>query len=253
MGSNTFLFVDDQPIPIAKVLQYLQITGKMDGFIGVILRQYVVEQELQNNTDLNVTTATIEQVAAEFRLQNQLATPDQFREWLAEQGIDETQFRQRVQQDLRLGQLRTQVTQPRLQEYFIERKLYLDQVVLSRIVVASPELAEELKQQIEEGASFEQLASEYSTAEDGIFNGMMGLVSRGELPDNLRSAIDLATPGDLLGPLELDGTWSVFRYERSLPASLDNPQIQQMLQNELFDQWAVEKLQRMKIEVRIEE
>ncbi|MDX2217161.1 MAG: peptidylprolyl isomerase [Oculatellaceae cyanobacterium bins.114] len=253
MASNTFLFVDDQPIPVSKALQYLQITGKMDGFIGAILRQYVVEQELQNRTDLDVTPATVEQVAAEFRLQNQLATPAQFQAWLTEQGFDETQFRHRIQQDLRLGQLRTQVVQPRLQEYFIERKLYLDQVVLSRIAVASPELAEELKHQIEEGASFEQLASEYSTAEDNIFNGMMGLVSRGELPDNLRSLIDLANLGDLLGPLELDGVWNLFRYERSLPASLDDPQIQQTLQTELFDQWAVEKLQRMKIEVRIEE
>jgi parvulin-like peptidyl-prolyl isomerase len=56
--------------------------------------------------------------------------------------------------------------------------------------VNEQELAEELASQIEEGASFDQLAREYSIADDRVLNGMMGPVSRGALPDILRASVD---------------------------------------------------------------
>lgn len=124
-------------------------------------------------------------------------------------------FRQKLAFNLKLEKLKATVTQPNLKEYFIERKLFLDQVVLSRLVVENQALAQELKSQIvEDGARFEQLVQEYSVAEDRIFNGMMGAVSRGKMPDALRAAIDLANPGDLLKPLEIQGLWYLVRVEK---------------------------------------
>lgn len=144
----------------------------------------------------------------DFRLENQLIDYESFQDWLASQGIDSATFRGQIASNLKLQNLKTTVTQPNLQEYFIERKLFLDKVVLSRLVVENQALAQELKSQIvEDGARFEQLAKEYSVAEDRIFNGMMGAVSRGSMPDILRAAVDLAQPGDLLEPLEIDELW----------------------------------------------
>ncbi|MHC5833687.1 MAG: peptidylprolyl isomerase, partial [Nostoc sp.] len=88
--------------------------------------------------------------------------------------------------NLKLEKLKAQITEPNLQEYFIERKIFLDRVVLSRLVVEDQALAEELKSQIvEDGARFELLVQEYSVEDDRIFNGMMGAVSRGRMPDVL--------------------------------------------------------------------
>lgn len=117
-------------------------------------------------------------------------------DWLTSEGIDSASFGGQIAFNLKLEKLKATVTEPNLQEYFIERKLILDRVVLSRLVVEERSLALELKSQIvEDGARFEQLAQEYSVAEDRIFNGMMGAVSRGTMPDALRSAVDLAKPG----------------------------------------------------------
>jgi parvulin-like peptidyl-prolyl isomerase len=105
-----------------------------------------------------------------------------FQDWLTRNGITYEVFHSQIVGRFKLEKLKAQVTEPRLQEHFIERKVFLDRIVLSRIVVNSKELAEELHTQITEGASFEDLAREYSTADERIANGMMGAVSRGTLP-----------------------------------------------------------------------
>ncbi|HEY9632535.1 MAG TPA: peptidylprolyl isomerase [Coleofasciculaceae cyanobacterium] len=251
MVSHPFLSVDDQPISLKQALQYLQAGGKLQSFIGDILRQHVIEQELQNREDLDVSPLLTEQAVIDFRLNNQLSDPKVFADWLASNGNDYSSFLASITFGFKLEKLKVQVTEPKLQEYFIERKLFLDRVVLSRIIVAQAELAEELTSQIEEGVNFEQLVREYSIAEDKIVNGMMGPVSRGTLPDVLRAAVDSASPGELIGPLELEGHWVLFRFEQFLPASIEDRQLKQALQNELFEQWLAQKIQNMNVKIQV--
>lgn len=252
--SIPFIIINNkETISLAQAFRYLQASGKLDGFIGDVLREYVLERELKTRVDLILPAEVLQQAITEFRLQSGLAAPEQFEQWLVQQGLTNEAFRQQVEIDLRMGRLRDTITQPRLQEHFIERKLFLDQVVLSRIAVQDKDLAEELRQQLNEGASFEQLAQEYSISDDGAFNGMMGAISRGQLPDSLRAALDLAQPGDLIGPIEIPPAWTIFRLEQVVPATLDNPQLVQSLQSELLEQWVMEQLQGLSIEVKVGE
>lgn len=240
-----------ETISLAQAFRYLQAQGKLDAFVGDVLREYIIERELRSRIDLLLPRELVQQAITEFRLQTGLSDAQQFQQWLANQGLTEEVFRLRVETDLRVGRLRETVTQPRLQQHFIERKLFLDQVVLSRIAVEQKELAEELLQQLKEGASFEELAQEYSVSDDAVFNGMMGLISRGQLPDNLRAALDTAQPGDVLGPIELPPVWTIIRLEQAIAATLDNPQLVQSLQNELMEQWVLEQLEGLTIEVKV--
>lgn len=251
MASEQFLSVDDQPISLAQALKYLQSSGKLQPFIVEILRQYIIEQELQTRDDLDISPALTEQAVIDFRLQRQLSDPKQFQEWLASNGTDYSTFHNQVTFGFKLEKLKAQVTEPKLQEYFIERKLFLDRVVLSRIIVDNKELAEELSSQIEEGAAFEDLAREYSIADDRIVNGMMGPVSRGTMPDVLRAMVDSVSQRDIVGPLELEGRWGLFRVEQLLPASLEDSQLKQALQNELFDRWLTAKIQTMVVKLQV--
>lgn len=251
MESQQLLIVDDQQISLAQALKYLQASGKIQLFIGDILRQYVIEKEVQTRPDLDISPALSEQAIVDFRLQNQLTDAQRFQEWLVSQGIDYPTFHKQVTFGFKEEKLKAKVTEPKLQEYFIERKLFLDRVVISRIIVDEQELAEEISSQIEEGASFEQLAREYSVTDDKIVNGMMGPLSRGSLPDVLRAAIDAVSPGDVVGPLELDGRWGLFRVEQFLPASLEQIQLRQALENELFEQWLAEKFQKLTVKLQV--
>lgn len=250
LKSPAFLIVDEQPISLAEALKHLQSSGKLQTFILDILRQRIIEQELQTRDDLDINPGVIEQSVIDFRLQQQLTEPNKFQEWLNSNGLDYPSFHKQVGFGFKLEKLKAQITQPRLQEYFIEQKLFLDRVVLSRLIVTEQELAEELKSQILEGARFEQLVQEYSITDDRILNGMMGAVSRGQLPDPVRSVVDLASPGEVVGPIKIEEWYCLFRVEKFLPAELEG-QLKQDLENQLFEQWLGEKLQKLNIKLQV--
>ncbi|OKH45487.1 peptidylprolyl isomerase [Calothrix sp. HK-06] len=249
--SSLFLIADEQPISLGQALRYLESSGKLESVLWEIMRQHILEQELETLEDIEISSDLIEQVVIDFRLNNQLTDSASFQTWLAQSGLDYPTFRKQISSGLKLENLKAQVTESNIQEYFIERKLFLDQVVLSRLVVEEQSLAEELKSQIiEDGAIFEQLAQEHSVAEDRVFNGMMGAISKGTLPDVLRAEIDLANPGELIGPLEVDKLWYLVRVEKLLPASLDE-QLKQQLESELFEQWLEEKIQNTNVQLQV--
>jgi parvulin-like peptidyl-prolyl isomerase len=249
--SNAFITINGQPISLEQALRYLQSSGKLESFLREILLRYVIEQELQALEKLEIDTELIEQTILEFRIANDLTDYESFQTWLANEGINYATFRHQIVTKFKLEQLKAQVSESNLQEYFIDRKLFLDRVVLSRLVVYERSLCEELKSQIlEDGARFEQLVQHYSVAEDKLYNGMMGSVSRGSMPDELRVAIDLANPGDLIGPVQIEGLWYLMRVEKFLPASLDE-RIEQQLKDELFEQWLSEKVQQMNVQFQV--
>ena len=251
MESSPFLTVNNQEIALAEVVKYLQISGRLGNFINDVLRQHIIEQEINTRTDIEISSALIEQTIIDFRLKNQLTDQQKFQEWLINNGTDYTTFHTSITFSFQLEKLKALVTESKLPEYFIERKIYLDRVVLSRILVDSRELAEELQTQIEEGASFEQLAKEYSLADEKVFNGMMGPISRGTIPDILRGAVDATVPGKLINPIEIEGRFALFRLEQILPASLEDPQLKQSLQNELFEKWLGEKIQNLTVKIQV--
>ena len=250
MESTPFLIVDERSISLSQALRYLQVCGKLQPFILEILRQNILEQEIQTRDNLGISPEVIEQAVIDFRLEQQLTDPKKFQEWLGNNGLDYSSFHKQVASSFKLEKLKSDIGEPKLQEYFIERKLFLDRVVLSRIIVNDKEIAEELKSQIMEGARFEQLAQEYSITDDRILNGMMGAVSRGQMPDNLRALIDLSSPGEVVGPIEIEQAYCLFRVEQFLPASLEG-QLKQDLQNQLFEQWLGEKMQKLTIKLQV--
>jgi parvulin-like peptidyl-prolyl isomerase len=209
--------------------------------------------ELETRDDLTIDDAVIQQAIIDFRMQQKLTDPPSFQEFLNRNGLDAIAFQKQIANNFRLEKLKAVITEPKLQEYFIERKVFLDRVILSRIIVDAEEMAEELKAQIAEGESFERLAQEHSVTDDKLVNGMMGPVSRGTLPDEIRAKIDAAQPGDILGPLALENRWGLFRLEKQLEASMDDVTMQQSLRNEVFERWMSEKIQKMAVKLQVPE
>lgn len=252
MSNAAFLTVDDRELSLRDCMRYLQSSGKLQDFLGGILRQHVLEEETATRDDLTIPEGVVEQAIIDFRLQQQLSEAPAFQEWLKKNGSDYSTFHKQILGNFKNEKLKMVVSEERLQEYFIERKLFLDRVILSRIIVDNQDLAEELKNQIQEGsATYEELARQYSVTDDKMVNGMMGPVSRGTLPDTIRAQIDAAQPGALLGPLELEGKWGLFRVDEFLEASMDDAQLQQTLRNELFERWLSEKIQKMDVKLQI--
>ncbi|MBW4517971.1 MAG: peptidylprolyl isomerase [Timaviella obliquedivisa GSE-PSE-MK23-08B] len=248
------LAIANHPISFQQALQSLRNSGKLSLFLEEIATQYLLEQEFQQRSDLEIQASAIEEAIVTFQQQNGLTELRNFQSWLKSKGWDESIFREQIALNLKLEKFKVQLAQPQLLQHFIENKLLLDQVVLSRIVVASQDLAEELKIQIvEESGSFEGLAQTYSQSEDGATNGMMGAVSRLQIQQTIAIDVYAAEVGEIIGPIACDGDcWCLIRVEKMLPATLDYATAQQ-LQDEIFQQWLSNKMQSLVIDLCLSE
>jgi len=249
MESIPFLTIDNESISLSQALNYLRAAGSLQRTLEDILRQYLLEKQLEVREDIEIDSLRLDQSIMDFRLQNQLTDPKQFQTWLKSNGMTYNDFQNKVAFGFKVEKLKTEITEPKLEDYFNQRQPFLDGVVLSRIILKDKQLAENLQQQIlADKSKFEPLAREHSLSNDRILNGMMGSVSRGQLPEIIKTALNSARPGELIGPLELDGHYALFRVEQFLPATLEG-RLKQELQNQLFEQWLQEKLQGMKIKL----
>ena len=250
MESIAFLKVNNQTISLSQAVGYLKASGKFGMFLAEILRQHILEHELAEVEAIDLDTAELEQTIVNFRLEKQLLDQNSFQNWLVKNGISYDNFRQGITNDLKLDKLKIKISQPKLEAYYQQQKPLFDRVVLSRIILSDRELADTLKAAISSGKNqFENLAREYSVSDDRVVNGMMGPVSRGTLPDILKNMVDFAKVGEILGPLEIEGGYGLFRVEQFLDASLEDPKVKQELQNQLFEQWLQEKLQSLEIKL----
>jgi len=252
MESQPFLTIDNQPISLAKAIGYLRSTGDFQPFLLKIIRQHLLETELQTRDDLEIDSTIIEQAVIDFRLENQLNDPDRFQEWLNAKGINYTDFHYQIAATLKIEKLKAEVTAPKIEEYFNANKALLNQVVLSRIVVADLDFALSLKSQnLADRSRFEPLAREHSLTDDRLVSGIMEPVSLGQIPNEIREYVASAKPGELIGPLEIDRRYALLRVEQILPASLEGS-MKRELQNQLFEQWLQEKAQKLTIKMHIE-
>lgn len=252
MESQPFLSIGSESISLRQSFDYLRASGELPQFLQAILRQHVIEAELRSRADLEVDPSLIEQEVINFRLQNRLIEPKNFERWLATQRLNYVQFRNQIAKRLQLAQFKNALTAPKVEEYFTQNKALLDRVILSRIVVAEQDLAEELMRQIlDDGRPFEVVAREHSIASDRLFNGMMGIFALRDLPEPIRDAVVGAQPGDRLGPVAFEGRYNLLRVEGWQPASLEGT-LKEQLQDRVFEEWVQERLRDKEIKLNID-
>ena len=241
------LKIDDNTISLAQGLQYLLISEEMPRFLLEITKHYLIEREMQQQGIEANNVEIIEQFILEFRLQQQLTTLDKFHEWLAAQGMTYGQFRDKIAFVTCLEALKKRVIEPQIIPYFQEKQGELTRFLLSRLVVDKEELALSLKEQIEQSPdSFATVAKQYSIVDDAIIGGLMGAVSRQDMPEIIAQVTANAQAGDILGPLAVEERFCLLKVEQILPAELDS-QMQKQIENQLFEQWLKERLEQANI------
>lgn len=252
MESKPFMLIGEDELSLAEALKYLQTSGKLQSFVTEIARQYVLEKELQGQETTDLDTEKLQKSLADFRAQNKLNDPQKFQQWLDANGMNYGMLESQIASGFKMLQLKNSLTEGKVEDYFNERQPFLDSVILSRIVVQDKELADSIYRKIaEEGANFEELVKEFSITNDRNFKGLIGPVSLGTLPEEVKSALEGANSGQIMSPFNIDGYWCVFRFEEFQPASMDNPNLKKRLENEIFEGWLAEKLQNLKVKIQV--
>lgn len=249
--SPNFLVINDEPISLEQVIHYLQIDGTLQTFLAAILRQHVIAQKLKLEPNLQPPAEAIEQHLGQFFKANQILDREQFQQWLEKNDLTYEQVLERITRTQTLQNLIDHISRPRLHEYFIKHKQSLDKLMLSCIVVNQETLAEELHDQIKAGESFEQLARDYSIADNRIIGGKMEPVSPSDLPDEIRIAIAKNSQiGSLIGPVDLQGRWYLFRLEGILPSALEG-ETEARLKAEIYQEWLSQEIATMSVKLQV--
>jgi len=252
MESRPFMIVGEEELSLAQALRYLQTSGKLQSFVTEISRQYILDKELENQEASALDGEKLQKSIADFRAQNDLKEPQKFQQWLDANGMNYGMLEGQIAKGFKMLEFKNSLTEGKVEGYFQERQPFLDSVILSRIVVQDKELADSIFRKItEEGGNFEDLVKEFSITNDRNFKGLIGPVSIGTLPEEVKVAMEGANPGQIMGPFNVDGYWCVFRFEEFQPADLDNPNLKRRLESEIFERWLAEKLQNLKVRIQV--
>ena len=214
----------------------------------LLLRRYL---ERVNGNQFNPSHD--EQVAFQKTFLDRERITDQasLKAWLERQGISEPQMSQRLFRALQLEQFKQATFGPRVDPLFLERKANLDRVMYSMLRVRERAKAVELHLRLEEEeATFADLASNFSEGSERQINGLIGPMELGRINPVLGERLRISTPGQLWPPFEAEGWWVLLRHERHLPAQLDPP-MQQRLIDEMYELWMRDQVSAALAELQI--
>ena len=252
VDQNFVLQLGDNLLTIQQVIFYLRRSGNLSVLLGEVASQFILEKELANRKDITVDAQIVEQEMKAFRQCNELDDDLTFQAWLVSNSFrDDVSFLAYLEFKLKLEKLMIEIEEEKGLDYFISQKLDLDQLVVSRIVVSSKNLAEELQLQIlEKSFQFEELAKEYSITEDAITNGLMGFVNRKDMLEQTGLDLYQAQIGELIGPVDCAEGWSLFRVDEFVSAQYDE-EMKAFLRTQLLDEWLSNQIQSLNIDILI--
>lgn len=125
---------------------------------------------------------------------------------------------------------------------FLAQKSQLDRVLISVIQVDNLQLAQELYFRIEEQKQpFSKLAIKYSDGSTAKRGGSIGPILSCQLSFPIQYHLTGLQPKQLSPIFQVGEHYLFLRLDRSLPAQL-NPQIEQQLLDELFDEWLQQEI-----------
>lgn len=171
-----------------------------------------------------------------------LFSQEQRQAWCQQQQQTPDQMNQAAQREYKLAQFQEQTWGEQIESYFLQRKAQLDRVRYSLIRTKDASLAQEIYFRLnDDGASFADLASQYSEGQESKTGGMVGPVELSVPHPILARMLTVSKPGQLWAPTQI-GEWLVIaRLEQFIPAQFDSSMRQRLLA-EQFQEWLGEQI-----------
>jgi len=112
-----------------------------------------------------------------------------------------------------------------------------EEVRVRQILVNEEGVARDILRKLKDGATFDQLSSEFSRAPNAKRGGEIGFVSRGELPKMFEDEIFSLDAGEISEVIRTDSTFHIFRVdERRAPGMMDLEAAAPLIQTRLREE-----------------
>lgn len=174
-------------------------------------------------------------VAANFK-----RTPESFAAYLREQGSSDRTMKRQIQGEMTWSRLLRRKVEPFVNVSDEEVKQIADRLTASKgtseyrvgeiYLSATPENAQEvfnngrrIIEQIRQGGSFQAYARQFSEASTAAVGGDLGWIRSAQLPDALARAVQEIQVGQIAGPIEIPGGFSILYLTDSRQVLVANP------------------------------
>ncbi|MEL6453132.1 MAG: peptidylprolyl isomerase [Cyanobacteria bacterium J06623_5] len=186
---------------------------------------------------------------AQFCQRRQLTTEQQRDDWCKKEHFSLAQMKAEAVREYRLQQFKEETWGDRLQSYFLQRKKQLDRVIYSLIRVKEASLAQELFFRLrDDGVEFSELAKCHSAGKESQTGGLVGPVELSVPHPTLARMLELSHHGQLWEPTKIGDWYIIVRFEKCIPAQLDEVMRQRLL-HEQFQVLLQERLQASPIKL----
>ena len=220
--------------------------------IPMLLKRYQLMPQFLRGLAIDTAIADISlseeeslRAIEDLAVQNKLTSPEAREAWLKSQGLTQTEMQEMATRPLRIEKFKQATWGSKVEAYFMERKIFLDQVIYSLIRTQDQGLAYELYFRIQEGeAKFADLAKQYSKGVESRTGGLLGPVSVSQPHPRIGKLLSISQPGQLWPPQVLADWFVIIRLEKFMPAQLDDAMRRRLI-DELFETWLKEEVQKV--------
>ncbi|TVP66973.1 MAG: peptidylprolyl isomerase [Leptolyngbya sp. LCM1.Bin17] len=237
------LHVGHQPITADDLIGTL----RRHGLLPAVIKELVIDQAIATIPDdtSSVTAGeALDQAIVTFRQTHQLANESQVKAFLQQRGLTTADLGPLAQRHHKLQQFKQATWDKQVESYFLQRKQQLDRVLYSLIRTREAGLAQELYFRIQDdGQPLADLAREFSAGQEAQTGGLIGPVELAVPHPALAKVLAVSQPGQLWPPTPMGEWFVIVRLEKFLPARLDHPTRQRLL-DELFNTWLSEQVQK---------
>jgi parvulin-like peptidyl-prolyl isomerase len=214
------------------------------GEMGELLRRYRLMPQLVQEMILDAAIAAIEcpadqleSVLRSFYARQGITTEEARQVWLQQQRLSENHATWLAMRVWRIEQFKQATWGKQLESHFLAVKSQLDQVVYSVLRVEQFATAQELYFRVKAGEQdFAAAVREYSQGAEAATGGLVGPMPLGQPHPLVASKLRSAIVGQVLPPFQLENWVLLLRLEQVIPAKLDEPTRQKLLDN-LFQTW----------------
>ncbi len=207
-----------------------------------VLRNLIDESLQIQEAKANEITISKEEVAQSFNrvASNFRRTPEAFAQYLREQGSSDRTMKRQIEGELAWSRLLRRKVEPFVNVSDEEVKQIADRLTAAKgtseyrvgeiYLSATPENAQEvfnnarrIIEQIRQGGSFQAYARQFSEASTAAVGGDLGWIRPAQLPDTLAQAVQEIQVGQIAGPVEVPGGFSILYLTDSRQVLVANP------------------------------
>ena len=216
------------------------------------LKQYQLMPKLVQEMVIDRAIARIEcepQSALQaFCSKRGLFSQEQQQAWCQQQQQTREYMTLAAIRDYKLSKFQAETWGTEIESYFLQRKAQLDRVRYSLIRTKDASLAQEIYFRLsDDGASFTELASQYSEGQEAKTGGLVGPVELSVPHPILARMLMVSKPNQLWAPTQI-GEWLVIaKLEQFLPAQFDDTMRDRLL-SEQFQEWLQQQIRETTVE-----